>query len=450
MLNIDYETILPDIEDFIEKQNDGALLNIIVDMHPADIEEILNRLKKDERKYLFHILPTELASEVLVELETPIVEQVLRDASEEKISDLVEEMESDDAADLVAELPDDVAVKVLDQMEKPASQEVQQLLHYKEDTAGGIMALEFIAMPETATVNETIERIREKSDDFDDLYNIWVLDDNNRLNGSVSLKDLVLAKGYTILREIMDIDVKSVHVNEDQQEVANVFSKYDLVSVPVLNDFDQVVGRITVDDIVDVLEEEGAEDLAYLAGAPDEEILEDSTFVLSRARIPWLLVSFIGEIVTAIILQSFGATIESFVAAAFFFPLIMAMGGASGQQASVIVVRGLATGDIIMTDTFRRLFKEFKVSFLNSLIFSGMSFIIIFLWESMLFASILSLSMFIVINTSNLAGALLPFSFKKLNIDPALASAPFIATANDIFGLLIYLSILTLGLTLFG
>jgi magnesium transporter len=450
MLNIDYETILPDIEDFIEKQNDGALLNIIVDMHPADIEEILNRLKKDERKYLFHILPTELASEVLVELETPIVEQVLRDASEEKISDLVEEMESDDAADLVAELPDDVAVKVLDQMEKPASQEVQQLLHYKEDTAGGIMALEFIAMPETATVNETIERIREKSDDFDDLYNIWVLDDNNRLSGSVSLKDLVLAKGYTILREIMDIDVKSVHVNEDQQEVANVFSKYDLVSVPVLNDFDQVVGRITVDDIVDVLEEEGAEDLAYLAGAPDEEILEDSTFVLSRARIPWLLVSFIGEIVTAIILQSFGATIESFVAAAFFFPLIMAMGGASGQQASVIVVRGLATGDIIMTDTFRRLFKEFKVSFLNSLIFSGMSFIIIFLWESMLFASILSLSMFIVINTSNLAGALLPFSFKKLNIDPALASAPFIATANDIFGLLIYLSILTLGLTLFG
>lgn len=450
MINLDYETFIPDIEDLIKKQNHGALLNIMMDLHPADIEEILNRLKKDQRKYLFNLLPTELASEVLSELEAPIIEQVLDGASETKITDLVDEMESDDAADLIAELPDEVAEKVLDQMPTEASLEVQELLHHKEDTAGGLMALEFVSMPATATVNETIERIREMREEINEIYNVWVVDENNGLIGSVSLTELVLGKGDMALQQIMNINVHSVHLAVDQEEVANLFSKYDLVSIPVVNDQKQIVGRITIDDIVDVLEEEGSEDLAFMAGAPDEEILEESPLILSRARLPWLLISFCGEIITALILQSFGATIASFVVAAFFFPLIMAMGGASGQQASVIVIRGLATGDIRMVDTLRRLKKEFKVSFLNSLIFSLMSFIIIFFWESALFASILSSSMFIVINTSNLAGALLPFLFKKLNIDPALASAPFIATANDIFGLLIYLSILTGGLSIFA
>ena len=449
MVNIDYETIIPDIQELIENRNGGALLNILVDLHPADIEEILNRLKKDERKYVFNILPNDIASEVLSELESPVMEQVLEGATDTKITDLIDEMESDDAADLIAELPDEVADKIIDQLTEESALEVKELLHHKEDTAGGLMAVEVISMQETATVNETIERIRELRDEFEALYNIWIVDENQKLTGLVSLKDLVLAKGYTTLREIMDIDVHSVHVDMDQEHVANYFRRYDLVSVPVVNDSGQLVGRITVDDIVDVLEEEGSEDLAYMAGAPDEEVLEESPFVLSKARIPWLLVSFLGEMITALILQSFGSTIESYVVAAFFFPLIMAMGGASGQQSSVIVVRGLATGDILATDLFRRLKKEFRVSFLNSLFMSTISFIIIYMWESVLFASILSLSMFIVINTSNLAGALLPFSFKKLNIDPALASAPFIATANDIFGLLIYLSILTAGLTLF-
>jgi magnesium transporter len=450
MIQIDYENIITDIKDLIEKENRGALLNIMMDLHPADIEEILNRLKKDERKYLFNLLPTELASEVLSELDAPVIEHVLEGTSETKISDLLDEMDSDDAADLIGELPDEMARKVLEHMPTETSLEVKELLHHKEDTAGGIMALEFVSMPATATVNETIERIREMRDEVEDLYFIWVIEDNQQLIGKVSLTDLVLAKGYMTLREIMDIDVHPVHVNMDQEEVANLFSKYDLVSVPVVNDAKQIVGRITVDDIVDVLEEEGSEDLALLAGSPDEEIMEESPFILSRARLPWLLIAFFGELITALILQGFGATIEQFVIAAFFFPLIMAMGGASGQQASVIVVRGLATGDILMGDTLRRFRKEFKVSLLNSVIFAAMTFLIIFIWESVLFASILTLSMFIVINTSNLTGAVLPFMFKKLKIDPALATAPFIATSNDIFGLLIYLSILSSGLKLFG
>jgi len=449
MIEINYESIIPDIEKLVKGRNHGVLLNILIDLHPADIEEILNRLKKDDRKYLFEILPPELAGDVIPELDTPVVEDVLEGVSEKKISELIDNMESDDAADLVGDLPDDVAQKVLDHAEQEVSQEVKELLHYKEDTAGGIMALEFLAMPETATVNETIEKIRESREDFDDLYSIWVVDDQNRLIGNVSLTDLVLAKGYTTLREIMNIDIHFVKTDMDQEEVANFFSKYDLVSAPVVNDNKQIVGRITIDDIVDVLEEEGSEDISFIAGAPDEEILEDSPFILSKARVPWLMVAFVGEIIAAFILNSFEATISQKLMTAFFIPIIMAMGGSTGQQASVIVVRGLATGDINLSDLRSRLSREIKVTLLNSSFFATLIFIIVFLWNGITFALILAISMFVVINYAGIVGSLIPFVFKKLNIDPALAAAPFVSTSNDIVGLLIYLTITTLSLNYF-
>ena len=450
MIEINYESIIPDIERLIKDRNHGALLNILIDLHPADIEEILNRLKKEDRKYLFEILPPELAGDVIPELDTPVVEDVLDGVSEKKISELIDNMESDDAADLVGDLPDDVAQKVLEHAEDEVSQEVKELLHYDEDTAGGIMALEFLAMPETATVNETIEKIRESRDEIDDLYNIWVVDDENRLIGSVSLTDLVLAKGYMTLREIMNVDIHFVKTDMDQEEVANFFSKYDLVSAPVVNDKKQIVGRITIDDVIDVLEEEGSEDISFIAGAPDEEIMEDSPFVLSKARVPWLAVAFVGEIIAAFILNSFEATISQKLMTAFFIPIIMAMGGSTGQQASVIVVRGLATGDITLSDLRSRLLRELKVTLLNSLFFATLIFIIVLLWNGITFAAILALSMFVVINYAGIVGSLIPFAFKKLSIDPALAAAPFVSTSNDIVGLLIYLTITTVSLSYFG
>lgn len=448
-MNINYETFLPDIEILIDKQNHGALLNILIDLHPADIEEILNHLKKDYRKYLFDLLPTELASEVLVELDTPVADQILENKSDEEISDLLEEMDSDDAADVILELDDDIAERVLEKMDDEEADEVKQLLDHDEDTAGGIMALEYISMLHTASVTETIEEIRARHDDIEEIYNIWVVDKDNYLLGYVSLRDLVLAGPGDQLQKIMNPDVHFMKVGMDQEEVANYFKKYDLVSAPVLDEQMHMVGRITIDDIVDVLEEEGSEDLAYLSGAPDEEVLEESTFLVSRARIPWLMVSFFGTIFAAFILEAFNETIETFIASAFFFPLIMAMGGSVGQQASVIIVRGLATGDISIAETPKRLFKELKISMLIGTIFSLLIFLIIFVWQGALFAFVLGLSMFLVINGAALMGALIPLVFKRYNIDPALATAPFIATANDIFGLLIYLSIMTILLGLF-
>ncbi len=446
MQRINLENIFPDIEKLIETDNSGALLNILIDLHPADIEEILNHLKKEERVYVFNILPSELASQVLTQLDTPIIEQVLEDAGDHKISQLIDHMESDDAADLLSDLPEDVAKNVLKRMPKEDSEDVLQLMYHEEDTAGGLMALEFIALPADATVNEAIEKIRDIRDEAEQVYNLFVVDENEKLIGTVSLTELVLAKGYVTLREIMEVDVHAVPVDMDQEEVANFFRKYDLVSVAVVDHANRPVGRITVDDIVDVLEEEGSEDLAYIAGAPDEEILEESSFVLSRARLPWLMVAFVGEIIAAFILNSFEVTLQQKVMAAFFIPIVMAMGGSTGQQASVIVVRGLATGDINLSDTRARLGREFRISLINSLFFSSLLFLIVFFWDSWIFGLILAVSMFVVINNAAFVGALIPLIFKKFDIDPALAAAPFVSTSNDIIGLLIYLSITTVTL----
>jgi magnesium transporter len=447
MAELQIDSILPDIEELIENQQNGTLLNIMIDLHPADIEGILNRLKKEKRKYLFDLLPAELASEVLPELDAPVAEDVLEEAGEERLSSIIHEMDSDDAADIVAELPEDVQERVLESLEDEVSDDVKELLVHDEDSAGGIMALEVLAMQETATIDETIEKIRELSDDIDHLYNIWVVDNKNNFVGSVSLKDLVLANGKAQLRSLMDSDVRTIHVGMDQEDVANFFKKYDLISAPVVDDQGKLVGRITIDDIVDVLEEEGSEDMARISGAPDEEIQEDSALIISKARIPWLLVAFVGELIAAYILQQFNLEPSQQLIIAAFIPIVMAMGGASGQQASVTVVRGLAMGDIELHDTGTRLFKEFRVSLLNSTFFSILLFWIVYFWSGPLFAIILAGSMFIVINNATVLGALVPLFFKRLNIDPALAAAPLVSTSNDIIGILIYLSITTFVLS---
>jgi magnesium transporter len=447
MAELQIDSILPDFEDLIDKQQKGSLLNIMIDMHPADIEGVLNRLKKDKRKFLFDLLPAELASEVLSELDAPVAEDVLEEVDDERISSIIHEMDSDDAADIVADLPEDVQERVLDSLQDEVSDDVKELLIHDEDSAGGIMALEVLSMPEGATVNETIEKIREVSDDVEHLYNIWVVDDFNKFLGSVSLKDLVLAHANIKLHSIMDSDVRAIHVAMDQEEVANFFKKYDLISTPVIDDEGKLVGRITIDDIVDVLEEEGSEDMARISGAPDEEIQEDSAFIISKARIPWLLVAFIGELFAAYILQQFDLEPSQQFIIAAFIPIVMAMGGASGQQASVTVVRGLAMGDIELHDTGSRLFKEFRVSLLNSTFFSILLFVIVYWWAGLMFAIILAGSMFLVINNATVLGAMVPLFFKRINIDPALAAAPLVSTSNDIIGILIYLSITTFVLS---
>lgn len=445
MKQIDIDEILEDIEVLIEKRNTGALQNILIELHPADIAQILSHIKKDERSYLFSILPPEIASDVLSELDPPIVEDLTEELGVEKISEIVDEMDSDDAADFVSSIPEEMVPEILERIPEEDSNEIKELLHYEEDTAGGIMALEYVALPMDATVEQAIHEIRrlKAEQGISDIYSIYVVDNENHLVGVISLSDLVLAEDFTQLKEIMKTDIPKITPDMDQEEVANIFSKYDLVSMPVVDQENHLIGRITIDDVVDVLEEEGSEDMAYIAGAPDEEITEDSIFKLARARLPWLLVAFMGELLAAFILNQFDVTLQQKLMIAFFIPIIMAMGGSTAQQASVIVIRGLATGDLSLRDTGPRLLKEFRISLLNSLFFAVVLFLIVYLWDSAFFATILAVSIFVVINNAAIIGALVPLTFKRLNIDPALAAAPFISTTNDILGILIYLSITT-------
>jgi len=440
----DFTEILSSIRELIEKKNQGALLNLLIDLHPADVADLLSDLKKDERKYLFPLLPTEKASAVLTEIDQPIVDQLLEDVSEERLSTLVDKMDSDDAADIISDLPDDIAQSVLEQIPDDISEDVKELLLYDEDTAGGIMALEFVSVKNKSTVNFTIKAIRKVRKKMKTVHTIWVTDDNEKLVGSVSLTDLVLAKGKSQISKIVSKDIKFVYTDMDQEEVAIFFRKYDLVTLPVVNSSHKLVGQITIDDIIDVVEEEASEDISLFAGASDEELQEDSFLKISWVRLPWLMVAFIGQLVAAFIIQQFEGTLIQIIALTFFMPVIMAMGGNSGIQSSIIVIRGLATGEISIESTWRRFFREFRVSLFIGMIFGVIMFIVVGLWlGNFMMGLIIGFALNLVILQATLFGGLIPFLLKRADIDPALASGPFITTFNDILGLLIYLVIIT-------
>lgn len=440
----DFAEILSSIRDLIEKRNQGALLNLLIDLHPADIADLLTDLKKDERKYLFPLLPTEKASAVLTELDPPIVDQILEDVSEQRLSTLVDKMDSDDAADIISELPDDVAQSVLEQIPDEISEDVKELLLYDEDTAGGIMALEFVSVKNKSTVNQTIKAIRRVRKKMKTVHTIWVTDDDDKLLGSVSLTDLVLAKGKALISKILNKDIKYVYTDMDQEEVAIFFRKYDLVVLPVVNSSHQLVGQITIDDIIDVVEEEASEDISLFAGASDEELQEDSFLKISWVRLPWLMVAFVGQLIAAFIIQQFEGTLVQIIALTFFMPVIMAMGGNSGIQSSIIVIRGLATGEISVESTWRRFFREFRVSLFIGFIFGVIMLLVVGLWlGNYIMGLIIGFALNLVILQATLFGGLIPFLLKRADIDPALASGPFITTFNDILGLLIYLVLIT-------
>jgi magnesium transporter len=313
------------------------------------------------------------------------------------------------------------------------------------------MALEFVAVRSSATVQEAIDRIREKREDVENLYYLFAMDDDGRLAGVVSLKDLVLAPANSLVSEIMNPEVISVNVHVDQEEVAHLFMKYDLVSIPVVDDLNRLVGRITHDDIMDVIEDEADEDIALMGGVIRAEITEESPMRISRARLPWLVAGLFGGVLAAFVINQFEASLERVLALSFFFPVIMAMGGNTGTQAATVAVRGLATGDISMVNIGRRLWLEMKVALFNGIICGILLGLIVGTWLSdFVLGGIVALALVLIILNSGFIGAAIPFAFKKMNVDPALATGPFVTTSNDILALFIYLGMVTLFLHLTG
>ena len=444
--DMDIDEILENLRYLIKADQANFAMPVIADLHPSDIAEIISHLNEEERRAIFNLLSPEQASEVLVELGENVVEDVLEEMDSRQIAEMVKEMESDDAADILSDLPPAQAEEILEQVEDESSEEIQELLLYPEDSAGGIMAKEFVSVTSGATVKKAIEEIRRRHEEVENIYYCFVTDDFGTLLGSISLRSLILADNKTRVRDIMDKNIVTINVEMDQEEVARIFKKYDLVVAPVVNNRQKLLGRITIDDIVDVIDEEIEEDLARIAGTGEEEVLEDSVMQITRARLPWLVLSFIGQIIAAIIMKYFQATIQQIIASTFFIPMVMAMGGSVGQQSSIIVVRGLATGEISFGDTRRRLQREFAVAVMNGIALGTLIFLIIYLWDrDYMFGILLAVTLLFIIINASLFGAVIPILFKKLNVDPALATGPFVATFNDVVGLTIYFTLLTFG-----
>lgn len=442
------EELIELVKTLIREESRLPLKKLIDEMPPADAADLIEHLDHDERLQIFELLRPEGAGEVLLEMEAPVQERILSDLDNEAITEIVQGLDSDDAADLVGDLPEDRARQILETVGEDVSAELKTLLPYPEDTAGGIMALEYVAVNAESTVQEAIEMIRSKRKEVENVYYLFVVDDLQRLVGVVSLKDLVLETPKRRVKEIMNSEVVSVDVHADQEEVAHLVKKYDLVSIPVVDHHHRLVGRITHDDIIDVIEEEADEDIALMAGVIHQEIAEESPFKISRARLPWLMVGLFGEILAATVISRFESSLAKIVAVSFFFPVIMAMGGNTGTQAATVAVRGLATGDISIMRIGRRVWLEIRVAVLNGAVCGVILGLIIGFWLSdYRLGAVVSISLIIVMFNSGLVGAGVPLILKRLNVDPALATGPFVTTSNDVLGLMIYLSIVTLFLS---
>ena len=439
--------LIEEVKHFAEQGNRQGLKKLIDDMRAADLADLIEYLDPEERLFIFNLLEPDGAGEVLVEIETPVQERILKDLDNQAITEIVQGLDSDDAADLVGDLPDDRAREIIERVGDEVSEELEKLLPYPEDTAGGIMALEFVAVKADASVKDAIDTIREKREEVENLYYIWVVDDLGKLVGVISLKDLVLEPTDRKISDIMNPEVISVHVDTDQEEVARLVKKYDLVAIPVVGDDQRLAGRITHDDIIDVIEEEADEDISLMAGVIDQEIAEESTLKISRARLPWLIAGLFGGIIAAAVINQFESSLEKILALSFFFPVIMAMGGSTGTQAATIVVRGMATGDISLVNIGKRLWMEMRVALVNALVCGILLALIVGTWVSDYgLGSVVGLALVLIIVNAGVIGSAVPMALKKWNIDPALATGPFVTTSNDILSLLIYLGLVTIYL----
>lgn len=444
MAELNITDVLEEIIALIIEKNKGGLSNILADLHPVDISEILKRMSKDDREYTFDVLTAETASEVLSELDEPLQEKLLKDETAERIVEILENLDSDDAADIVGDLPEEKRRQVLAEASDDLEEDLRELLVHDDETAGGLMALELIALNSNQSVIEAIQEIRREKDHVEDIYVIYVVDDFRKLVGYVTLKQLVLSNPDVLLRDIMEEDVPSATTGQDQEEVVALAKKYDLVSVPVVDNNHHLVGRITIDDIMDVMEDEASEDYHRMAGLPDDPLLEVSAWLSSLSRMPWLVVGFVGELVSAFILFSFQVSLQKFVALSFFIPIIMALGGNSGTQCSSIVVRGLATGDLNLGDTMKRVGKEMLTGLINGTIFGIALGVIISFWLN---DTALGITVGVVLNfiivQATIFGTIVPFTLKRFGFDPAIASGPFISTTNDVLGLAVYLTVVS-------
>ena len=433
---------LENLVGFIDKKNDSKIKNIFEDVHFADIAEVLDEVSFDEAIYIIKLLDSEKTSEILTELDEDTREKILENFSAKEIANEVGEMDSDDAADIIGELSEERQKRVINELEDTElAEDIKELLSYGDDTAGSLMAKELVKVYETWTVAGCMRRIRGQAQEVTRVHSIYVVDKGDRLVGRLSLKDLIVAKSDQKIADISKAKVDAVNVNEDDETVARIMVKYDLEAIPVVDDNNVLLGRITIDDIVDLLKEEADKDYQMAAGLTQDVDSDDSIFELTKARLPWLFLGLIGGVGAFIIMEGFQDVFSKYASLFFFTPLIAAMAGNVGVQSSAIIVQGLANDDV-KGSINSRLLKEMLLAALNGVILALFLFLFVWVYEGKIdLALAISVSLVVVIIIAGLIGTFVPLFLNKRGVDPAIATGPFITTSNDIFGILIYFMI---------
>jgi len=436
--------LIDQLSQLIEQKADQDIIQIISEFHPADIAEIIEQLNSDEAKYLFSLLDGELAADVLVEIPENDWNSYLKLLPPDVIAHrFIEYMESDDAADVMAELDEDLQDEVLQQLEdKEQAGDIADLLEYDEDTAGGIMAKELVAVNENWTVQTCLKEISIQAEDIDEIYYVYVVDDNFVLKGVLSLKMLIMKPTLTVIKSMVTEDVHFVRTDASQEEVAQIMEKYDLVALPVVDQIGRLKGRITIDDVLDIIREEADKDYQMASGISGDVDEGDNVFQRAWIRIPWLFIGMVGGIIGAGVLGSHSSQLEQIPAMAFFIPLIAAMAGNVGVQSSSIIVQSIASGARSFDSVGRKLLKELSVAFSIAFLFATLIFVYNYFFNgNMRLTYSVSITLFIVMIFASVFGTVIPLVLNKFKIDPAVATGPFITTTNDILGLLIYMTV---------
>ncbi len=439
------EEVTTDILELIHSRSDILLLNILNDLYPADIANIINRLEISEADYVFNLLPSDDSGKVIVELREDYREHFLQTLSQKKLSELVDEMPSDNAAGIMRELSDERATRVLEEMSDTSSEEVQDLLQYKEKTAGGIMQKEAVTVFVNETVKKAIQAVRKWSKTIENIHVVYVLDENNHLVGSLSVGSLILLSPNRKIRNVMELDILSVLPDVDQEEVARMFEKYDIVSLPVVDEEKNLLGKIAIDDIVDVFEAEHAEDVARLVGSDADELELKSPTQIALLRLPWVLLTLFIEMFAGVVISQFNATLSKVILLASFMPIISAISGNTGLQSAAIIVRGIATGNIDVKKWWEPLIRQFQTTLIIGFVCATVIGTVASMWHgNIIFGVVVGVSMFISINISGLVGTSMPMISKRFGFDPAITTGPFETAFQDVVGITIFLSIATL------
>ena len=450
--NIKFELtdlLINQVIDLVDNNQDRLLLVKLNELHHADIAEILEELNVDQSTYIIKLLESDKTSEILMELDEDFREQILNNLSPKEIAKEIEELDTDDATDIISELSVEKQKKVISKIiDAEHKADIKELLKYDEDSAGGLMAKELVKVNENWTVTKCVKEMRIQANEVTRVHSIYVVDDNDKLIGRLSLKDLLVANPRSSIKSVYIPKVDFVNVHDEAESVANIMQKYDLEAIPVVDDKNTLLGRITIDDIVDLIKEEAEKDYQLAAGILQDVDVDDTIFELSRARLPWLLLGLLGGIGAAVVMGAFDDILAKHQILFYFTPLIAAMAGNVGVQSSAIIVQGLANDDI-RGSVNNRLIKETFLSILNGFILSVILFLFIMIsGEEYLVALAISISLVIVIIVAGIIGTFIPLFLDKRGIDPAIATGPFITTSNDIFGILIYFYIAKLILPL--